>query len=216
MMRTLIVAGLAVALVAGCKPPPPPAAPPPPTPEAPPPPPPPKCDALDEGCVATAETRSVIQASGWTLAPPPKWKYAHGTEATVARTETAALAVLFFETGDKKTESAKRNAAFETLTGQLGVTMPKKKLVWPTKPAKVLSVEGQKLSLYQFNGATLETKPGDLLVFTTKLPGGQSLLGGGFVLESDTTDADKAILGSIESLRRDASSESADAGAATK
>lgn len=217
-MRTMIVVGLGVALLAGCRPPPPPPPPAAPPVEEPPPPPPPKCDALEEGCVANADTRSPIQASTWSIAPPPKWKFAHGTDATVARTDTASIAVLLYETGDRKTETGKRNAALDTVTKQIGLTMPKKKLVWPAKPAKVMPVEGQQLSLYQFAGATLDGKAGDLLVFTAKLPEKQSLLGVGFVLESDSSDADKAILTCIESLKHDTGggSGAADAGAAAK
>jgi hypothetical protein len=215
-MRPIIVAGFVLVLAAGCRPPPKSPPPAPAAAEPPAPPPAPKCDTLDEGCVAADTTRSRIPTSSWTIAPPSKWKYAHGTEATVAKTDGAGIAFLVHEPGDKKTAGPKRSAALETVARQLGLTMPKHKVVWPGKPAKVMTVEALKVSLYQFGGFTLEGKAGELLVFTTRLPEGTSLLGGGFVLETDKTDADKAILTCLESLRHEPDSQTPDAGANAK
>lgn len=217
MVKKLLTLTLALSVVAqsGCKRSAPPAAPVAvaPPPEPPPPPPPPKCESLDEACVAAPETRSRIQDSSWTLAPPPTWTYAHDSDATVARTATASLGVLVHETGAKKAQATKRAAALEAITRKLGLTMGRKR--WPAAPAKVLSLEGLKVSLYQFDGVKQEGKPGALLVFTSTLPAGQSLLGVGFVLEADTTDADQAIMKSVQSLRVEAR-EGGDAGASAK
>lgn len=184
------------------------------TPEPPPPPPPPKsCDTLGDACTATAETRSPIPSSAWSLAPPPEWTYAHDADALLARTTEASIAVVVHETGDKKTASGKRAAALDLTTHKLGLTAPKKKLVWPAKAAKVLTVGAVKVALYQFDGFTQENKPGALLVFTSKLSATQSVLGVGFVLENDTHDADKAILKTVDSLRGDGPADVPDAGA---
>jgi hypothetical protein len=207
---------LGVGLVAACKAPPPKPPPPVAVVAPPPPPPPPKtCDTLEDACTAAADTRSPIQSSGWSLAPPPEWTYAHETAALLARTQSASLGVTIHETGDKKTAAAKRVEALELVAHKLGLTAPKKKVVWPRKPAKVLPVGDVKIALYQFSGFTQEQKPGALLVFTSKLSDTQSLLGVGFVLESDTHDADKAVLTSVESLRSpdQAQAQAHDAGA---
>lgn len=213
----LIVATSCVAgLFGGCAKPPPPRPPPVVEEPPPPPPPPPKCDAIDEGCTATAETRSPIQETEWTIAPPEKWRYAHESDATIARTDDAIVAFTIHDTGDKKTESAKRGEALERLSQKMGLTMPKKKLVFPQKPAKLLTVGSVKVGLYQFDKVTKETKPGAFLVFTSKLPSGRSLTGAGFVLDTDTHDSDQAILGAVQSLRAEGGSTSADAGAPGK
>jgi hypothetical protein len=214
--RMLIARGFAsVFLLAGvvgaCSAPP---RPPAPVAKPEPPPPPPKsCDTIADGCVATADTRSPIQTSGWSLAPPPAWTYAHEADGLVAKTAAASFAVIVRETGDKKTAMAKRTAALEQATHKLGLGAPKKPPVWPAKPLKVVAVRDIKVALYQFEGFKQDDKPGALLVFTTDLPEKSSLLGVGFVLESDTSDADKAILTSVESLRPEPRAEAPDAGA---
>jgi hypothetical protein len=199
----LLTVGLAGACAAHPKPPAPVAKPPPPPPKS--------CDTIEDACVATADTRSPIQQSGWWLAPPPSWTYAHDSDAMVARTDSARIAVMVRKT-EKKKDSAKRAEALELVTRKLGLTPSKKTLTWPTKPAKTVTVGAVKVALYQFDGFTLEQKPGALLVFTSKLSDAISLLGVGFVLESDTQDADKAILACVESLRVEAAAEDRDAG----
>jgi hypothetical protein len=170
---------------------------------APPPPPPKKCNTLEDACVAGADTRLPIQASGWSLALPATWTYADDPVALVARTEGGSLGVAVHETGDKKNPTGKRGETLDRVTQKLGLAAPKKKIVWPPKPAKVLTVGTVKIELFQFTGFTKDQKPGALLVFASKLSDTQSLLGVGFVLESDTHDADKAILACVDSLRAD-------------
>lgn len=175
-----------------------------------------KCDALEEGCVAADGTRSAIQASSWTVEPPASWIYAHEGDATVAKTDGAIVAIVVHETGPKKGESANRSSAFDAVVKKLGLTMPKK-APWPDKPAKVLAVGAAKVSLFQFDGVTREGKSGALLAFTSRLSDKESLLGAGFVLDSDTKDADKAILKCVQSLRGpEAAAAAPDAGAKPK
>ncbi len=202
-----------------------PAAPPPKTApsaseSADPPPPPPaapkKCDDLDQGCVAKADTRAPIRGSGWSVEPPSGWTYAHGPEVTVARTDGAIVGMTVHEPGaNKKAETANRATAFELVAKNLGVTLPKK-TTWGDKPAKTIAVGSVKVGLWQFDGATREGKPGALLAFTAKLSDREALLGVGFVLESDARDSDKAILQSVQSLRGEAGASAADAGADAK
>lgn len=202
--------------VVACKsaPPKPPVVVAAPEPPPAPPPPPKSCDTLDDECAAAADTRVPIQGSGWSLAPPPEWIYAHTPDALLAKTDAASIGVTVHETGKKKKAAAAARAqTLADVTQKLGLTAPKKKLVWPAKPAKSLSVGDAKVALYQFGGFSKMDKPGALLVFTTKLSETQSLLGVGFVLESDTHDADKAILACVESLRAEGPEKAPDAGA---
>jgi len=175
-----------------------------------------KCDELDEGCVAKADTRAAIRGTGWSVEPPSGWTYAHGPDVTVARTDGAIVGMTVHEPGaNKKVEASNRAAALELVAKSLGVALPKK-VVWSDKPAKTVAVGSVKVGLWQFDGATREGKPGALLAFTAKLSDREALLGVGFVLESDTRDADKAILQSVQSLRGEAGAPPADAGADAK
>lgn len=186
--------------VLGCTKPPPPKpaiakeAPPPATP-----PPPPACLALSEGCIATADTRIAI-GTGWSIAPPAQWTYAKEPDATVARTDGAVLAMTTYDGRAQATPSKKaRDAALDGVAKKVSVTLPKK-MSWPAKPARVVTVGDREVALHQIEGATQDGKKGALLLFTSK-PSEQTLLGIGFVLESDTKDSDRAILTGIESLR---------------
>lgn len=185
--------------------------PPPPPPKAPLPPPAvalveapkkaPKCEAMDEECTATAGVPARIAATEWTFEPPPGWRYAQEQEATVALSESAALAVMIYEVAEPKVDAARRDQISSSITLRLGVGLAKnKKLVWPKKPDNIVAVGALKVSLYQFDGAHRDATTGPLLMFTAKLPSGQSLLGGGFVSDDDATNADKAILKAIGSL----------------
>jgi hypothetical protein len=122
------------------------------------------------------------------------------------------MGVTTYASADKKAVTVSRSDALDRITKKLGVVAPKK-VVWPTKPAKLLSVRDLKVELYQFGGFTRDEKPGAVLAFTSKLSETQSLMGVGFVLESDTRDADKAILTCVESLRADAPADAGDASA---
>jgi hypothetical protein len=197
-MKKLTAAAAILLLQASCVKPPPPR--PPPKEEPAPPPPPPKCESLEEDCKAAPETVARVGA-GWAIVPPPQWSYANAADGMVARAEGAALGVTIHEPGEKKAAAKKRDEALGLVVQKAGVSLPKKKLVWPRKPARVITVGSLKVSLYQFAGAMQDGKPGALLVFTAPLPNGKMLLGAGFVLDSDTKDSDQAIMTAIQSLR---------------
>jgi hypothetical protein len=197
---------IAIAILLGgaaCTPPPPPK-PPPAEPKVEPEPPPPKCEKLSEGCAATSQTRVDVGAT-WSMTPPATWTYAKETDATVARIEGAALAVTVYDgraekDKDKKAASKRRDDALAVVTTKIGVKLPKK-MSWPAKPARVLTVGEREIALYQIEGSTQDGKAGALLVFVSRVPSDETLLGIGFVLESDAKDSDKAILAGVESLR---------------
>jgi hypothetical protein len=195
-MKTAIF--LVAILASGCAKPPPPK--PPPVEEAKPePPPPPKCETLAEGCAAKADTRVEI-GSTWSIAPPASWTYAKETDATVARIDGAALAATVYDGRDKKTATKLRDDALAIVTAKIGVKLAKK-MSWPPKPARTISVGEREVALYQIEGATREGKPGALLVFVARPPALETVIGGGFVVESDAKDSDRAILAGVESLR---------------
>jgi hypothetical protein len=197
-MKKLATVATILALNGGCTKPPPPK--PPPTAEpAPAPPPAPKCETLEEACKAAPETVGRVGA-GWAIAPPPTWVYANASDGMFARADGAALGVTVHEPGDKKAAAKKRDEALGLVAQKSGVTLPKKRIVWPRKPARILTVGTLKVSLYQFGGAMQDGKPGALLVFTAVLPNGKMLLGAGFVLDTDTKDSDQAIMTAIQSL----------------
>lgn len=164
-------------------------------------PPPPKCETLSEACEAKAGTHAKVRPSNWTFEPPTGWVYAQEEHGAVANLGAAALAIDTFESGTAKQEAEKRDAALVALFSKIGATFPKKKPAWPKKPAKTMEVGTLSVSLFQFDGAARESKKGPVLVFAAKLPGDTFLMGAGFVADDDSTNADQAILKSIESLR---------------
>ena len=126
----------AIGLV-GCHaaaPPPPPEPPPPPPPPIVEAPPPPKCEKVEEACVAGAETRARVGQVGWQFAPPASWIYAQGEELTIATGKNAVMGVTVQPIVDVKKERAEREAALRLIAGQLGVTLPKKKMFIAKKP----------------------------------------------------------------------------------
>jgi hypothetical protein len=137
----------------------------------------------------------------WSLTPPASWTYAKETDVTVARIDGAALAVTVYDgRGDKKAATKHRDDALAQVATKIGVKLPKK-MPWPAKPARVLTVGERELALYQVDGSTHEGKAGALLLFVSRAPSDETLLGIGFVLETDAKDSDKAILAGVESLR---------------
>ena len=190
----VVVAALAACGHAAAPPPPPPPSPPAPPPA---PPPPPKCESVDEGCAATDSTHARIQDSGWTIRPPSGWKYAQEASDTFAETKSAAFAVTS-DSADEKDPGHKTALARAAL--RLQVHTKKGTLELPKKPEKVVVVGPLKVSLHQIDHAKRNDKRGAMLVFWTKLPGGGSLLGAGFVADDDDTKADEAILAAVSSL----------------
>jgi hypothetical protein len=195
-------AALLCVLALGCKGAPPPAPPTPaaPPPEPAPPPPPPKCESLEEKCVSTAETRVAIEGTPWTVAPPEGWTYARLPTGVASTSSASMLALEARGVADKKKPPPVE--ALASIVTTLGVTFPKRKgkLAWPRRPDKTMTVRSLTVRLYQLDGATREAKTGPLLVFTTTLPDGPLLVGAGFVPDDDASNADAAIMKSIESL----------------
>jgi hypothetical protein len=208
--RSLGAAVVGVILAVGCtKPPPPKPPPPPPVVEEPPPPPPPppKCESMEEACIAKPDTRARITTSGWTVRAPEGWTYAQEEAATVASSKGAALAVTAYEiTGKAKADEATRNEALAMLITRLEVSFPKAKkkvIAFPKKVQKTIEVGTLKVGLVQLDGASRDASKGPLLAFDSRLPEGKALLGIGFVPNDDDSNADAAILESIESFAQD-------------
>lgn len=162
-------------------------------------PPPPKCESLADNCAAKADTRVDVGAT-WSIAPPASWTYAKESDATVARIDGAALAVTVFDSRDKKAAPKLRDDALAILTSKIGVKLAKK-MSWPAKPARTVGAGEREIALYQIEGSSQDGKPGALLVFVARQPAQETVLGVGFVVESDTKDSDRAILTGVESLR---------------
>lgn len=201
-MRLLRLAAAVATLAVGCRPParPPAVAAPPPTAAAEEPVSPPKCESLDERCVAKEGVRVSIEGAPWTMAAPPGWTYAKVASGLVAVSDGSALAVQARAVADKK--KPPRAEALAAVVEQLRVTLTKRKgkLELPRNADKTIAVGPLKVALYQIDGATRDSKRGPLLVFATTLPEGPLLVGGGFVPQEDSTNADAAILAAIESL----------------
>jgi hypothetical protein len=203
-IRPLLLASLIGLATGGCYLLPPPfsstattASPPPPSA---PDPVPPKCEALLEQCMATESTRALVQDSGWTVAPPPGWTYAQNTEGTLVEAHGTALGVVAYDVPAKKADH-RRDEVLHAVLAKLGVTFPKAaKLTWPKHPDKVTKVGKIAVSLFQFDGASREKKPGPVLVFSARLSASKMLLGVGFVPDDDDTGADEAILKLIDSI----------------
>jgi hypothetical protein len=175
--------------------PPPPPPPPPPVVEAPPP---PKCEKLDEGCIAQGGTKARLDHSDWRIEPPANWTYAQGT-MVIASHDGSVLAATVQPAGPAKLNRAKREELFANLIGELKITLPKKKFVWPKKADQMLDAGPLKVSLYQLD-VTREGKKGPLLFFSVTPAEGEGMLGAGFVPEDDSTNADQAILAAIRSI----------------
>ena len=75
----------------------------------------------------------------------------------------------------------------------------KKKIGWK-KSAQTKDVGPLKVELWQVEGGVRGGKKSPLLVFATVLPEGKSVLGIGFVPDDDGSNADAAILKSMESI----------------
>lgn len=147
--------------------------------------------------MAGPHTKATITRTSWTFEPPAGWTYAQLEDATLALSGNAAVAVIVYPAPEPKKEAAQRDLIAAEVIKKLAVVT--KKLVWPRKPDSV-APGALKVSLYQFDGAKREDKPGALLFFTTKLPDGKALLGAGFDPEADTTKADEAIMAAVGSI----------------
>jgi len=189
-------------LAAGCPKPPPP--PPPPQPvEAPPPP--PKCESLGEKCAAKASTKAKITSSDLVFTPATGWFYAQQSSATISQSSETGpgLALMGYEgdAKDHKKEFAARDAAMAELIKQLGLTPLKRKVNWK-KPDDTKTIGAMKLGLWQLEEAGQRgAKKGPLLLLAGPIgEGNKGVIGVGFVPEDDKSQADIAIMKSVESL----------------
>lgn len=193
----------ALAALSGCKPKPPPPPPTPPVEE--PPPPPPKCESLGEKCEAKPDTKAKITSSSLVFTPEKGWFYAMQSSATIAQaSETGpGIAMMGYEgdAKDQKKDSAARDAAMAELIKQLGLNPLKRKVSWK-KPDDTKAVGNLKLGLWQLEEAGQRgTKKGPLLVVAGPAgDGNKGVIGVGFVPEDDKSQADVAIMKSIESI----------------
>lgn len=141
-----------------------------------------------------------IRQSGFSVVIPDGWTYAQQEDATVATHDDAIVAMTTFGGWpDAKTTEANREHAFDALVNLLGVTSPKHRVVW-TRPLQKRKTGSLELSLWQADDVTKAMKKGPVLVFGAELPDHTWILGAGFVPDDDKTDADKTIVGSVESI----------------
>jgi hypothetical protein len=207
--------GCAAALVvwiAGCGS----ADPPPPKPpnkpakiEEAPPPPPPECLSLSERCVAEAGTVAKVPGTQLAFNPPPSWLFAQEEEVTLAQTPDGGpcLAMASFENGDKAALEANRQGALDTILRSLALELPQPKkgktLIDWKKPNEQTDVGKLKLDMWQVEGGARAAKTGPVLVFTFPASG-RTVLGVGFVPSEDSSDADAAIMKSLETVEEHA------------
>ncbi|HEY1693759.1 MAG TPA: hypothetical protein VGG39_16445 [Polyangiaceae bacterium] len=204
MKNVVALFGVTAIVLAGCHHVPPPAPPPPPppppvvAPPPPPPPPPPKCEALSEGCVGKAIAR--IRSLGWSITVPDGWTYAQQDNATVITKGEAIMAITTFGGWpDPKIVESNRQQAFNDLVNILGVSPPKTPVAWAHPSTKRRGVQVE-MQLWQSDNVTKGMKKGPMLVFGAELPDHRWVLGAGFVPDDDKTDADKTIVGAVDTI----------------
>ena len=112
---------------------------------------------------------------------------------------TSGDAALVLSTFELVAAESNREGAFFALINLLGVSPPKHKVAW-SKPMKKARVGALEVSFYQADDVTKGLKKGPVLLFGAELPDKRWLLGLGFVPDDDRSDADKAILASIEAI----------------
>lgn len=202
---------LCLLLVTACSKPKPPEPPPPPPPAPvtqepeppPPPPPPPKCEALSEGCRATADTKVAVGDKGLAFRPPPGWTYAREAARTVA-VSASGDAVIALAFADADTPDAAL-ATLATLGASLEVTGVKPaplKARWK-RPDK--AVDDGQLKLWEVSkekqGAApkRKDKAGTALAVSGVFAG-KTVVGLGFVADGAEADAG-AILDALGTLK---------------
>jgi|SRR5580704_16353370 hypothetical protein len=187
-------------LAAGCpKPPEPP--PPPPVVDAPPP---PKCESLGEKCAAKADTRAKITNSEVEFSPAETWVYAQQSSATLAQTDDGGPAIAFLgvdvDAKDSKKDTGYKDAALAELVKQIGLSPLKRKVNWK-KPDETKTIGAFKLGLWQLDEAGVRgARKGPLLVVAGPTSDTKGVVGVGFVPDDDKSQADGAIMKSIESI----------------
>jgi hypothetical protein len=140
-----------------------------------------------------------IRHSGYSVAVPSGWAYAQQEDATViAHDESIVAMTTFGGWPDPKMVEINRQHAFEALVNLLGVSPPRNPVAWAHPSAKRKTA--LEVSLWQADNVTKGMKKGPVLVFGGELPDHSWILGAGFVPDDDHTDADKTIVGAIESM----------------
>jgi len=152
---------------------------------------------MSEGCIGQNGTFARVKRLGYGLGVPNGWAYAQTDDATVMTSNDAMVVVSTF---DLVSSEANREGAFAALVNLLGVSPPRHKVVWASPRKKVRVASGLEVSFWQADDVTKGLKKGPVLLFGAELPNKSWLLGAGFVPDDDKSDADKAILGSIESV----------------
>jgi len=194
----------------------PPAAPPPPPPAAPtaepappPPPPPPKCESMEEGCKAAADTELAVPDAGLSFVPPEGWLYAResGLSVAIAPGGTATLALAPAASDDRKAivevvdkllkrlEIEKVNT--KSMRNRLG--KPDAKL-----ESGKLTIQLWEIDKRRQNGKSPDLKgkgQGTLLLVVAPARDGQVVVGTGFVVQTDAESLAPVVMKSIQSLR---------------
>jgi hypothetical protein len=197
----LLALAVLATLAAGCPKPPPP----PPQPEADAaPPPPPKCESFSEKCEAKPDTKAKITSSTLIFTPAPGWTYAQQSSTTIAQASEQGPSIAFIgidiDLKDLKKDLANRDTALAELVKQLGLAPLKRKVQWK-KPDDTKAIGTMKLGLWQLEEAGVRgAKKGPLLVVAGPTGEGKGIVGVGFVPDDDKSQADVAIMKSIESL----------------
>lgn len=191
------------ALAAGCPKPPPVVPPPDPAAE---PPPPPKCESVSEKCQAKPTTAAKITGVSLAFTPALGWIYAQMSSATIAQASETGPAIAFMgfdgDPKDAKKDAAARDTALGELAKQLGLAPLKRKVNWK-KPDEAKTIGTMKIGLWQLEEAQRGPRKGPLLLVVGATGDGtKELIGVGFVPDTDNTQADAAIMRSIESLRK--------------
>jgi len=173
-------------------------------PTATPPPTPPKCESLDEKCAAKPDTLAKVKTASLLFKPGKDWIYAQGETYTIAQfSEDGAAFGLGSYTPDKdaKKDAAARDAGLAEIEKAIGTTPPKDKINWKSPDDKI-DANGFKLNVWTKPGAERGKKKGVLFIVHGPLDVDHTLVGAGFVEETDT-DGQKAIDESIKSIIAD-------------
>ncbi|MBW2525141.1 MAG: hypothetical protein JRI23_13240 [Deltaproteobacteria bacterium] len=208
-----VLAGALVGPACGSPPPPEPPKPAPKPKPKPKPPPPPKCESLEEGCKADAETRATISTSDFRIQPPESWIYAQQDRALVTQVDDGgpvlALTV-FTPESDKKALAKQRTEALNALAEVVEITLPKKPISFD-RPDQKDEVAGLKMQYWQREQAARGEGSGSLLVLMADLDG-RAMLGMGYVPDDDKSEADRLIFEALQTVKKEGGDDEGEAG----
>lgn len=192
-------------------PPPPapcPAAPAPPPPPPSPPPPPPKCEALEEKCEASADTRLAIGDNRASLQPPAGWTYAKEAQQSVAVSPDGAAWLAYAEAASEERQAVL--ASVEQLIARLKVSnvrinflkdrlkKPQHKLQHNDLETKLWEVD--KKSQFGAEPTLNGTEGGTLLVAVVPVGSHTVLVGAAFVTSPKGDTYAPIVMQSVQSL----------------